>query len=417
MNTPRIHLAVDNCFAGKRWTEPLEWARVIRPIGLEYVEASADNECDPLYSDPGYLEDWISAVQTASRQTGVRVANLYSGHGTYTVLGFGSSDSRNRERILNQWLKVMVRLSSLLGAGLGFFCHAFDELVLQNPEEYANAVESLYNQLAELAGFARESGLRTISIEQMYSPHLVPWTRAGTRDLLRTVYSRSAHPFYVTLDTGHQIGQGRFLRPDRSVIRRALHEFRATGRLARGFWLGPASAYTILREAAGIPASQEDASLDRLEDEMDRYPYLFADPDDGDLYRWLQELACYSPIIHLQQSDGTASAHRPFTDENNAAGIVEPGKVLRAISASYAPPLEHGMPPRCEDIYLTIEIFAGPAELPVDILDGITQSVQYWRKYVPEDGRPLQELLKDSPDVAPTPQETANTPRLRPKSY
>ena len=117
MNNPRIHLAIDNCFAGKRWTEPLEWANVIRPMGLQCVEASADNECDPLYSDPGYLEDWIGAVESASRQTGVKVVNLYSGHGTYTALGFGSADSRNRERILNQWLKVMVKLASRLGAG------------------------------------------------------------------------------------------------------------------------------------------------------------------------------------------------------------------------------------------------------------------------------------------------------------
>ena len=35
--------------------------------------ASADNECDALYANEEYLEDWVRAVQTACDQTGVRV--------------------------------------------------------------------------------------------------------------------------------------------------------------------------------------------------------------------------------------------------------------------------------------------------------------------------------------------------------
>ena len=46
---PIIYLGIDNCFASKRWARPSEWTRVIRDLGLRYVEASADTECDPLY--------------------------------------------------------------------------------------------------------------------------------------------------------------------------------------------------------------------------------------------------------------------------------------------------------------------------------------------------------------------------------
>lgn len=31
---PKLYLAIDNCFASKRWTEPAEWADVIRDLGL-----------------------------------------------------------------------------------------------------------------------------------------------------------------------------------------------------------------------------------------------------------------------------------------------------------------------------------------------------------------------------------------------
>ena len=141
MTDPRIHLAIDNCFASKRWTDPLDWARIVQQLGLRCVEASADNECDPLYADPGYLRDWLGEVQSACKETGVRVVNLYSGHGTYTTLGLAHPDRRNQERILNQWLKVMIANAAQLGAGLGFFCHAFNERILQDPLAYAKAEE------------------------------------------------------------------------------------------------------------------------------------------------------------------------------------------------------------------------------------------------------------------------------------
>ena len=68
---------------------------------------------------------------------------------------------------------------------------------------------------------------------------------------------------------------------------------------------------------------------------MDRYPHLFAAERDCDLYGWLEELGCYSPIVHLQQSNGKSSSHLPFTSANNETGIVHPLKVLQAIARSY----------------------------------------------------------------------------------
>jgi hypothetical protein len=52
------------------------------------------------------------------------------------------------------------------------------------------------------------------------------------------------------------------------------------------------------------------------------------------------------------------------------------------------------MPPVCDEIYLTLEIFAGTSEMNRDILHKILESVQYWRQYIPQDGIKLSEALR-----------------------
>jgi sugar phosphate isomerase/epimerase len=51
-------------------------------------------------------------------------------------------------------------------------------------------------------------------------------------------------------------------------------------------------------------------------------------PDDTDPYRWLEEFATCSPIIHLKQSLADKGGHYPFTAAYNARGKVRPDKVL-----------------------------------------------------------------------------------------
>ena len=79
-------------------------------------------------------------------------------------------------------------------------------------------------------------------------------------------------------------------------------------------------------------------------------PHMFARTEDGDCYAWLRQLGCYSPIVHLQQTDGLVSAHRHFTPENNAWGKIYGKDVLMALRQSYDKPEESGMPERCTQI-------------------------------------------------------------------
>ena len=74
---------------------------LIKSLGIDYIEASADTEADPLYCGPEYMNDWAEEVAELQEKLGAKVATLYSGHGTYTTLGLGHTDPRVQER-LNQ---------------------------------------------------------------------------------------------------------------------------------------------------------------------------------------------------------------------------------------------------------------------------------------------------------------------------
>jgi hypothetical protein len=51
------------------------------------------------------------------------------------------------------------------------------------------------------------------------------------------------------------------------------------------------------------------------------------------------------------------------------------------------------MPPRCEDIYLTFEIFPRMTDSRREILSVLAESARYWRQWIPEDGGSLESLL------------------------
>ncbi|MFF2091337.1 TIM barrel protein [Paenibacillus sp. NPDC058174] len=409
---PRLYLAVDNCFASKRWTRPSEWMSLLQSMGVHYVEASADNEIDPLYMGEAYMKRWAEEVREESGKTGVRVANLYSGHGTYATLGLAHPDESVRDRIQQSWVEPMAELAAELGAGLGFYCYAFSEAVLQNPEAYRTAENDLYRRLAEIAESCKRLGVLTPGVEQMYTPHQIPWTIQGAKRLLGEVSRRSDAPFYLTLDTGHQSGQRKFLQPDEETIEAWAEDCRLKGdsidssarlpeRGARShvdaqtssLWLGPQSANTLFAELVQAEGIERTAIMEQIKLEMNRYPYLFAQRSDGDTYRWLAELGCFSPILHLQQTNGRSSSHRPFTEAYNHEGIIFGEPVLRALEKAYLSPAEKGMPPKCEAIYFTLEIFSATSDTSAAILHNIQQSVEYWRQFIPEDGIKLSEAL------------------------
>jgi len=388
---PKIYFAIDNCFASKRWTIPADWSKLIADLGIYYIEASADTECDPLYMGEEYTKAWRDSVKDACAKTGVNIINLYSGHGTYSTVGLTHWDSRARERIRDKWIKAQVDTAAAFGAGLGFFAHAMDESFLNDKAQYQAALEQLYADLADIAAHAAEMKLTSCGVEQMYSPHQPPWTLSGTKTLLKEVYARGNNPFYITDDVGHMNGQQFFLPPTKDYILDMIEQKKA-GKAPKRIWLGSQKAYGYFTDALKDNLTAEDAAA-RILDDCAANPHLFCEKRDGDVYAWLEETACFSPIIHLQQSDGKSSPHWPFDPLHNEKGIIEGEKVLRAIAKSYEQEEEDGMPPYCDEIALTLEPFIGTAGNCYDAVEEIADSVEYWRKFIPKDGMRLSEIL------------------------
>jgi hypothetical protein len=238
-------------------------------------------------------------------------------------------------------------------------------------------------------GRRREWG--AIAVEQMYTPHQVPWTVDGATQLLCDIArSDNTAPFYTTIDTGHQCAQQRYLRPTYGMLKEYV---RGGERCDRAVWLGPPSVAETVERARRATGASQDALIGQALDEAAQHPHLFASYEDGDPYEWLEHLGCYSPIVHLQQTDGTSSSHKAFTAEHNARGIIDPAQVLQTIACSYDRPRDPSMPPPCEDIYLTLEVFSSTADTPAQILSRMRQSAAYWRTWIPQDGLRLDSLI------------------------
>jgi D-erythrulose 1-phosphate 3-epimerase len=89
---------------------------------------------------------------------------------------------------------------------------------------------------------------------------------------------------------------------------------------------------------------------------------------DRDPYAWLERLGARAPVVQLQQTDGNADHHSPFTPQANAAGIIEPARVLAALDRSGA-----------ADVALILEIIPPFEQDDDQVLADLRQSAAYWR--------------------------------------
>lgn len=391
MNYPKIYLALDNCFAIKRWVEPETWGPLIKELGFDCVEASFDNEVDFFYSPEWYLDKWFDRVKAVEAEQNLRVANFFTGYQTYRTAGLAHPDGKMARHMLEGWVKPAIERLGARGSGIGFSLHAYPDRVLQDPALYREETRKVSELMSEIGGIAKDNGGIPVCVEAMYAPHQTPWTIEGTKTFLRDIYSIDKNPVYTTVDLGHMVGQVRFRKPTRDALRQSL-EAAAAGRLAEEPWLGGDTTYAIWDKAIS-EKDTGDAVIDAIEADMQRYPHLFSfDPADSDPYAWLENLACYSPIMHMQQTNGVTSSHAAFTEANNAAGIIDGARLLKAIAKSYET-VDEIMPPKAEAIYLSFEIFASNAEHPREIKKKLRETCEYWRRFIPEDGMPLDELI------------------------
>lgn len=382
---PKIYLVIDNCYALKRWIRPSEWMAVSKEVGFNYIQASTDNEIDPLFSAPEYMDDWFDEVARCEKEMGARVINFYTGYQTYRTSGLAHPDKRYVENLKKNWIyNIIRRIGASNAEGLGYSYFAIPDDAMQDPEKYRQVSEQIYEHSYDIADFAHEHNVK-VSVEQMYVPYQPPFTIKQSEEYLKKVYAKRNKPLYLTIDTGHMIGQSRFIKPTRQMI---LDSF-AKDELE--IWLGSDETIELWNSYKNSGRFEEGA--DEILANIEKYEYMFTEPEDADVYAWLRKLAKYSPIMHMQQTNGVKAGHVAFTPEANKDGIITGKRMLEAIKESYDS--EDEIIPPVENIYLSFELFFANMDTKAKIIKHLKQTVEYWRQFVPEDGMPLDVLFNN----------------------
>jgi hypothetical protein len=370
---PRVHLAIDNCFAIKRWPRPHEWARVIKEDigGIFCVEASTDLEIDPQFCNREYINQWIDEAKFCESKYDTKITSFYSGYVTYRSVSLLNWSKLYREQFLSNYVYATIDLAKEFDALAGGTLQAFSDDILQSPTKFLEAEKMLNDYAILCSEYANKKGV-IYGFEQMYTPTQGWWRINDVKKYLREIYSVSQSPLYTTIDTAHMAGQHLFHYPTDQMLR--------TMSLNRS-----CSGCNIPDEVKKMIESGSD--YEDIKTCIEKYPYWFSEREDSDVYRWLEELACYSPIMHLQQTNGSYSSHKPFTKKYNENGIIKPKEVLESIVKCYDQPVDFKMPPRVKDIYLSFELFFGVTDSKYEIIDAMKESVAYWRNIISEDGQ------------------------------
>jgi sugar phosphate isomerase/epimerase len=297
-------LAVNLCFVRKRWTDPADWARLVRvELGLERAEFCSDLLDPLLVSEPARTR-LAHETRDAFAEAGVTINDYYTGVITHCLNLLSHPEEALRADAM-RWCMGAVDLALELGTRIvGGHFDTIPVADWSNPPRNAAAVDRLIDSMQAFARYGAARGLEALLWEQMYTPNEVPHTLEEARTLHARVNAGAAIPVHLTLDVGH---------------------------------------------ACNLHYSHDEHDLDP--------------------YAWLEAFADVSPVIHLQQTDGRASHHWPFTEACNARGIIVAERVLEAIERSGS-----------AANVLTFEIFHSLGQTEQTVLDDHKRSVEYWRR-------------------------------------
>lgn len=88
---------------------------------------------------------------------------------------------------------------------------------------------------------------------------------------------------------------------------------------------------------------------------------------ERDPYAWLSHFGGRLGEVQLQQSDGLADHHWPFTAERDSAGRIDPGRVLDALENAGA-----------QDVLLVLEVIPPFEQDDAEVLADLKASVELW---------------------------------------
>jgi D-erythrulose 1-phosphate 3-epimerase len=303
----RARLAINNCFAVKRWPRPDDWARIVRDeLDLGIVELSLDLVED--ISDAAAREQAAGQIRSALSRHELQAETVFTGLAAYSLNLLMHPDATRRAAAAD-WYRNAIDLAARVGArGVGGHVGAMSVPDWSDAVRRAERWAGLQQSLTELSAAARSAGLEYLLVENLAS-HREPSTIAGIETLLAG--GDAAHvPVRLCLDVGHQCVPGT---------------------------TGP----------------------------------------DRDPYAWLARFGGGGQLaeVQLQQSDGVADHHWPFTAERNSAGRIDPGRVLDTLAQAGA-----------EDVLLVLEVIPAFEQDDEQVLAELRASAALWTAALTERG-------------------------------
>ena len=106
--------------------------------------------------------------------------------------------------------------------------------------------------------------------------------------------------------------------------------------------------------------------------DIDHGDVMSSNPADYDPYAWAEAVPKVSPIIHIKQSLMDKGGHRPFIEEYNKNGRIQPQPLLEMLAKGGA-----------EDNQICLELSFKERE-PTDhqVVDQIAESVAFWAPHI-----------------------------------
>lgn len=106
--------------------------------------------------------------------------------------------------------------------------------------------------------------------------------------------------------------------------------------------------------------------------DIDHGDVMSDNPSDYDPYAWAEAVPKVSPIIHIKQSLMDKGGHRPFIEEYNREGRIQPGPLLETLSSGGA-----------KDNQICLELSFKERE-PTDhlVVAQIAESVAFWAPHI-----------------------------------
>ena len=250
--------------------EPSRWVRPLVEAGFTYFEYFTDHLDPAFYSNVlRRKSEFVRETLRVIEKNGLEVVSIATGRLPYlTNLLSHPFDDMAEEGL--RWCKGLADMAKIFGAKYitGHYDYITQEDLRRRPKF---AVSRLIERLVLFAEYAAKKGVEAVFLEQMYTPHLKPYTIEESKKMLRALNRRSAIPVMLHMDCGH---------------------------------------------AAPVP--ETDANHTKA---------------DKDPYRWLEEQYPASEMIfvHLQQTDKASSRHWAFTREYNRKGMIRAERVVRSI--------------------------------------------------------------------------------------